>query len=250
MSIRDLRRKIVITEALTSHSSLRKYVPESRWFNAKNLSEMLNRYSTVFIKPDTGCQGNGIIRVKRISKKRFQICIDRNCRKIQQEDLLPAIRKKMRSSSSYLIQRGIDLARYKGRPIDFRILMQKPRKHWEISGRVVRVAASGRFLTNWHKGGHAATVEKVLKRVLDRKSKISRIDRQLDRLSRTMAEVLDRRFPGIRELGLDIALDRSGLLWILEANTGPAYFLFKELKDKSMYKRIRRNHKYIKRVYS
>jgi hypothetical protein len=41
-------------------------------------------------------------------------------------------------------------------------------------------------------------------------------------------------------LGLDLAVDKSGKLWMIEENTGPALYLFAKLKDKTMYRNIMR----------
>ncbi|MFD1395512.1 YheC/YheD family protein [Kroppenstedtia eburnea] len=248
MPIRRVQGKMRKTKAIQTHPLLRKHIPASQWLNAKSLREMLQQHPVVFVKPDTGSGGKGIIRIRRLPDQRFQICTSRNCKNVKFHELLPAIRKQMRSSP-YMIQQGVHLARYNGQAIDFRIIMQKPRNRWQISGKVVRVAAPGRFLTNYHQGGRAAPVERVLQRVLTRKSEASRIDQQLNILSHTTAEVLDRHFPGIRVLGLDIALDRSKRLWILEANTNPGTMLFKQLPDKSMLRRIQRNRQYMYRVY-
>jgi D-alanine-D-alanine ligase-like ATP-grasp enzyme len=55
--------------------------------------------------------------------------------------------------------------------------------------------------------------------------------------SRT-ARQLNKTFPRITQLGLDIGLDRELHPWILEANPRPAIHGFKYLADKSIYRRI------------
>ncbi|WP_107725747.1 YheC/YheD family protein [Desmospora activa] len=68
-------------------------------------------------------------------------------------------------------------------------------------------------------------------------------------LSHVSSRVLDARFPGIRELGVDIAVDQKGKLWILEVNTSPACSTFRLLRDKTMYRRIIKNKRVIYRGY-
>ncbi|MNO08528.1 hypothetical protein D3C81_2312260 [compost metagenome] len=55
-----------------------------------------------------------------------------------------------------------------------------------------------------------------------------------------MAAQLARRFPNLKEIGLDIAIDEQHQIWILEVNTLPALFPFKSLENKDIYKKIYR----------
>ncbi|BCU81722.1 hypothetical protein JIR001_15050 [Polycladomyces abyssicola] len=210
---------------------------------------MLDRYPTVFIKPDKGSRGRGIIRVELRQDGVYEVCHESTCKQVNKESLMDEITDMIRPSRSYNIQQGIDLADYKGRPFDIRVFMQKPKNDWQISGKVIRVAARGQFLTNYHKGGKAATLERVFSRVLGDKDEVLQTQQAIDQISYATAKVLDARFPGIRQLGLDIALDKADRLWILEVNTSPAYYTFRKLRDKSMYREIRKNRRYIKKVY-
>jgi glutathione synthase/RimK-type ligase-like ATP-grasp enzyme len=127
--------------------------------------------------------------------------------------------------------------------------MQKPRNSWVVSGKVTRVAAPGRFLTNYHQGAKPATVPEVLRSVLINDRKVAEMIQQIDQLSLATTRVLDAHFPGIRELGIDIAMEKSGKLWILETNTSPACITFRLLPDKTMYHRILMNRRYIYNAY-
>jgi glutathione synthase/RimK-type ligase-like ATP-grasp enzyme len=111
---------------------------------------------------------------------------------------------------------------------------------------VARVAAPGRFLTNYHQGAKPVTVPKVLRHI---RKKVTRKIKQIDRLSLATARVLNARFPGIRVLGIDIAMKKNGKLWVLESNTGPGCSTFRLLSNKTMYHRILRNRRYIRRRY-
>ncbi|MNW57899.1 hypothetical protein D3C74_357320 [compost metagenome] len=51
---------------------------------------------------------------------------------------------------------------------------------------------------------------------------------------------LARKYPNLKEIGIDIAIDQAIKLWILEVNTLPALFPFKTLENKDIYKKIRR----------
>jgi len=53
------------------------------------------------------------------------------------------------------------------------------------------------------------------------------------------AKQLSTYYANQRVYGLDMALDSSGRVWIIEANLRPDISLFLKLKDKSQYRRIR-----------
>lgn len=45
--------------------------------------------------------------------------------------------------------------------------------------------------------------------------------REIIELTQRCIPVLERRFPGIGQLGFDYGLDQNGRVWILEVNTRP-----------------------------
>ena len=50
---------------------------------------------------------------------------------------------------------------------------------------------------------------------------------------------MQKSYPNLKEIGLDIAIDKSWNIWILEVNTKPALFPFKKFfKDPSIYKQV------------
>ena len=68
-------------------------------------------------------------------------------------------------------------------------------------------------------------------------SAIREVHRKLELLGESAGHCFDRHLDGFREIGLDVAVDREGRLWILEANTRPQYYPLKSV-DKSGYRRI------------
>jgi glutathione synthase/RimK-type ligase-like ATP-grasp enzyme len=159
------------TNAMIQSTLVRKHIPLTRWFNQETLSDMMKLHHTVFIKPDKGSGGHGIIRVRKTSENLFEVIMGTRRLLVPQKNLMQYIQNFTRPFRSYLVQQGVKLAQYRGRPFDFRIYMQKPRNSWVVSGKVTRVAAPGRFLTNYHQGAKPATVPEVLRSVLinDRK---------------------------------------------------------------------------------
>ncbi|MNP63561.1 hypothetical protein D3C76_1589710 [compost metagenome] len=72
----------------------------------------------------------------------------------------------------------------------------------------------------------------------------------LKRLGVSVAKQLDAAYPGIKEIGIDIAVDRSHKSWILEVNTCPDPYIFRILKDKDIFRKVIRYAKAYGRIKS
>jgi glutathione synthase/RimK-type ligase-like ATP-grasp enzyme len=126
--------------------------------------------------------------------------------------------------------------------------MQKPESTWIISGMASRVAATNQFVTNYHKGGHAEPLDKVLSTLLaNDRSKVNDCLNRITKVSYIIAETINKRH-SIRELGIDLAIEKNGRLWIIEANSKPGHMLFTQLPDKSMLHNIMSNKYLIQKL--
>ncbi|UUZ79159.1 YheC/YheD family protein [Paenibacillus sp. P26] len=207
---------------------------------------MLKSYRIVFIKPNHGDGGAGIIRVKR-KQGRYVVRYGSLRRVVSSGALYNTVRSFRNRADRYLIQRGVRLARYQGRIFDVRVYLQKPHAEWSISGMTARVAAPRLYVTNYQKGGHARPLGKVLKHLYRNKRKAMERIHQISALSLLIAETVQKRRP-TRETGVDLGIDRSGRIWIIEANSKPGHMLFTQLPDKTMLRTIMRNKHLIRKL--
>jgi glutathione synthase/RimK-type ligase-like ATP-grasp enzyme len=230
---------------MLQHKGLRRYLPETRWLTRRRMLKMLRSYSSIFVKPNKGSGGTGIIRAKRMGKV-YEVRSGQKQKYVRLRSVYKAVGFFRKRSQRYLVQRGLRLAKYRGTIFDVRIYMQKPKSKWQISGKVARVAAPRLFVTNYQKGGHAETLSKVLKALFpkNRRKVINRL-KLINKLSHSIARTLSKRH-ATREFGIDIAVEKNGRLWILEANSKPRHMLFTQLPDKSKLRRILRNKRIIK----
>jgi hypothetical protein len=225
---------------MLQRQELHPYLPETSWLTRRRTYKMLKSYSSIFVKPNTGSGGSGIIRAKRKGKV-YEVRCGQKRKYVRSRSVYKAIKFYRKPSRRYLIQRGLRLAKYKGIIFDVRIYMQKPESEWMISGKVARVAAPRKFVTNYQKGGHAESLRKVLLTLYPNNIKKveSRLER-IDKLSYTIAETLDEQH-SLRELGVDLAIEKNGRIWIIEANSKPGHMLFTQLRDKSNLRTIMKN---------
>ncbi|MBY3618784.1 YheC/YheD family protein [Acinetobacter sp. CUI P1] len=266
MKIQRVPSKWAKTKVILQNQSLSLYVPDTRKYDLSVLKEMLALYAMVYIKPDRGSFGIGVMRAEQRtvilspSQQKTEMNTTANNEEIQQqeaqvlyilryaktaevffspEELHEALQKRIQNRT-YLIQKGIDLLRHQDRPFDLRVLAQKtPSGAWETTGMLGRVAAPQKIVTNYHSGGSILSVNTLLKNHMNPSEILSTIT-QLKSLGVQIAGQLETTYPGIKEIGLDIAMDQHMDMWLLEVNTLPSIVVFKLFPDKSIYRRIHR----------
>lgn len=224
---------------LLSHI-LRPHLIETHWMTDSRTLRMLKAYPSIFIKPNLGSGGHGIIRVKRWNRG-YEVRCGPSRKIVGAHSVLTAIHSYRKVKNRYLVQKGLRLAKYRGEIFDIRVFLQKPEHKWMISGMVARVASPHHFLTNYHQGGHAEPLHKVLLTLFqNNETKVDACHRKIEQLSTTIANTISKWHP-TRELGIDLGIDRNGYIWIIEANPHPGYRLFTQLSDNSMYRAIMDN---------
>lgn len=260
--ISRISNKLTKTRVLAKKAELKRHIPETRQLSRKILQAMLQNHQMVYIKPCCGSLGEGVIRVELRSGSeaggseadsgttrsyRYQagtrISTFSNYNEAYQA-LLAETRGR-----AYLVQKGIRLLTYGGRPFDIRVMVQRnPQGEWEATGAAGRVAHPQKVVTNGSQGGTIYPVETLLK-AYTRLGKRSELLAKLNWLGVKCAIQLSSAYPGLKEIGLDLALDQRLTPWILEVNTAPDPCPFTKLKDTRMLERIVRYGKAYGRTY-
>lgn len=247
MPIQRVASKWKKTIILKQREYLRPYIPDTRKYSFEHLQEMIELYSLIYVKPDHGTYGAGVMCAEiwinelepdsvRQYKLRYGIQSDIYS---TIEELHAAISGKI-GHRLYLIQKGIYTLTYRRRKFDLRVLVQKtPGQTWETTGFIGRLAARGKIITNHHGGGEIMTIEDLLGPYLLPKEFVE-LYKEMKLIGVQTAAALSRKYPNLKEIGLDLAIDEQFRPWILEVNTLPALFPFKTLKNKEIYKKIRR----------
>lgn len=240
--------KLAKTRIVQQNRELARHVPATRTFSRRRLFAMLERYRMVYVKPDRGSLGVGVMRVDKIKGGyRYQ-----NGTRIYAcptfQSLYRALRR-MIGGERYLIQRGISALRRGGCPFDFRIMIQRnTAKSWICTGIAGRVAHPRKIVSNGSQGGTIYSADALLRPIAGRTATV-RIQRKMKQLAKLTSAQFSRSYSAMNELGLDIAVDRSLKPWILEVNTRPDPCPFTKLDDKSAIRRIVRYAKSYGRSY-
>lgn len=217
-----------VFSALAKNPSIQKHLPESRLFTRyEQLATMSKRYGSVFLKPVTGSLGKGIIRVSR-TRSRI-LCqfanVNGAAHKIYPSisKAFPAIKSRVQGKR-YLIQQGLRLITVQDRPVDFRALVQKnDRGRWTITSIVGRIASNQSFVSNVARGGTLCPARSALAASNLSSSRQASTLILLKKAAIAIAETLeDEIHAHLAELGIDLAVDQAGRVWLLEVNSKPS----------------------------
>jgi hypothetical protein len=214
-------------------SAIAPHVPDTRPLRTlTEFKEMLSKYRVVYLKKSDGTLGNGI-GVVRLSGKDIVLSSNKTRRGISEKRLkksrLPAAISSYLRRRTYLVQQGVDLVRYRGRPFDFRVMVQKRGDgQWHLTGAGTRVAGPNQITTHVPRGGSRLSFGQgmVLACGRDRKlaGKAASLIRRL--CCETAREVEQTLGLHLAEASFDVGVDTSGCTWLIEMNSKP--FLFDE----------------------
>jgi hypothetical protein len=235
--------KWTLFEWLSKAQSTKMYIPATRKLShLYELESMLLHYALVYLKPARGKAGKGIMKIDYIPSRiegPYQLHIQyKKKSRITLHRYLPELWVKLKQhigTEEYIVQQGIQLAKYHNRSFDLRVLVQKNAKGiWSLTGIGARVAGSLSITTHVPRGGSIDEPEKLLnlafgsiygKQIMRRVKLASHaIARQIEKASKhTMGE-----------MSLDLGVDTSGQIWFFEANSRPMKFDEPEIRKKSL----------------
>lgn len=244
---KNVLSKWLKTKAILKDSEVRRLVPETRRMTKDSLRAMLNRYGMVYIKPEAGTYGKGVMRVER-QNGTYSYQSGELKRTFSSFDSMYLSILRHKRKRPYLVQKGIRLLKYNNRPFDIRVMVQRNRtRAWETTGIIGRVAHPRKVVTNYHSGGKPTDV-RILLRSFTSRERAAQIEKMLARAGHKAATALSRTYPGVEMVGADIGLDAHLRPWIIELNTNPDPYIFRHLADKRISRKVLRYARALKRI--
>jgi len=231
---------------LSSSKSTRRHIPETRKYTSSMpLLPLLKRHPVLYLKPEEGKAGMGIMRIRRTggSQPAYILTIQqKRSSESRRFESLAAMRQHLNAmigGEDYIVQQGVPLATLNDSPFDLRVLVQKDGQgKWALTGIGARVAGESSITTHVPRGGSIRKPSKLLqacfgpvrtKMILARAGRASvSIARQIERSSGHM----------LGEMSMDLGVDRKGKLWFFEANSRPMKFDEPKIRRKSLERLI------------
>ena len=228
----------------SQYQSIKSYMPATELLNEQTLKYFLKAYETVFIKPCNGQQGKRIIKITRNKSNLYEIHSGRTIwMNESMSGVFHFLQKHLNLDEHFLIQQGIPLATIDRSVFDVRVLVQKVAGCWQITGKAVKVAGDGFFITNAAKSIlplHFAVNESTIS-----SSYHDQLDERMNKLCISAALALDKLQPR-HEIGFDVGITNDGEIWIIEGNYRSDISMFHLLEDRTMYKTILNNRNMMK----
>ncbi|WP_307442790.1 YheC/YheD family protein [Paenibacillus sp. V4I3] len=214
---------------LLKQSNLKPYVPDTFIYNEVNVSELLEKYKLVYIKPSYGSKGESVYRVELKDNGDSHISLHSLapryiCRKNEGiQEKLDVLRLK-----KYMVQQGIRMSQLDHQYFDIRVLVQKGiLGEWTVSTITCRVAYEHYFNTSMCETIY--DVVEILPRLVS-PEKINEILRSLNEISIKAAQEAESHMGSLGELSVDFVLDEQRKLWIIELNGKPQKDIYENLK--------------------
>jgi glutathione synthase/RimK-type ligase-like ATP-grasp enzyme len=221
--------KTEVFAALKKLPSLLRYLPESHAFmGMETLKAMATKYRILFMKPIRGSLGKGIIRIQRLPGGGFACHFSEQTgtRRVISATLshVYSLLSPRFKAQKFQIQQGLPIATAARRPVDFRALVQKGvTGKWELTSLMGRIAGPHHFVSNLAKGGAITPARTAINRANIPISRKGIAIKELQKAALLIANGVDATIEShFGELGIDLAVDRTGRVWLLEVNSKPS----------------------------
>ncbi|WP_035099617.1 YheC/YheD family protein [Aneurinibacillus terranovensis] len=212
---------------LQTKKEISQYLPETIPLKSEDvLTNLLCRHSFIYLKPYNGMAGKGIYRLEKTGevlvlqyqkkeqtiKKEFHSC----------KEVWNYLQKN--NCTDYLAQQGINLATYDGKLFDVRLLLQKNGwGRWGTTGMGIRLAGEGKITTHVPRGGSVESPYDIFPLAFP-DGCVDNITKNIRQAALQIAHVLEKEWPALGEVSMDIGVDKSQRIWFIEANAKPGKF--------------------------
>lgn len=217
-----------VHKALSALPQAQIYLPSTQLYKGfPTIKEALDRYHSVYLKPTNGSLGKGIYRIAKLGNRytcqysTMSGSVLKSFSKLS--DLYLSIVPRI-SKIPYLVQQGLNLIKINGNPLDFRSLVQKDSAgKWAVTSIVGRSGQDQSIVSNLARGGTIMPVGQALTMASPWNSTTNPTTAYLKKVSTYLAQFLEDSMQGhFAELGIDLAVDTNGKVWLLEINAKPS----------------------------
>jgi hypothetical protein len=221
-------------------SGLAPYLPDTELYSTpKKAVEWANLYGAIMLKPRNGKGGSGIVKLSRVPSETTETYVWQHVRRNPVTLSRGAVGRRLRrlyASGDVLLQRWLDIRDSSGRIFDIRALLQKaPDGTWTMTAMGVRQAAEGRIASNLQAGGGVHDAQAFLCNEFG-EGAAEPIANTLTEVACRIPSILEAAYgKPLIELGIDLAVERTGQVSIIEVNVKPGKKIVRALSGEKAY---------------
>lgn len=241
---------------LSNFEDVRQYLPDTVLYSKpEDVIEFLKQHKSVFIKPIYGSRGAEILKLDE--KGDGFILYSRQDGENREtyfktKGELNEFLKNNLKEEKYIVQRDLKLLSRNERKIDFRLLLLKDGDgQWKDIGMIAKHGIKGNITSNVSTGASAEVAEKTFKNTLQLSGEEAiKLRNKMSSIGKKAALGLEDSGISCGNLGIDMAIDVEGHIWIIEINNiDPNHTIAIDAKDRKMFYRARLlNMLYAKRL--
>ncbi|WP_169088374.1 YheC/YheD family protein [Paenibacillus sp. PL91] len=231
-----LGNKCKIQSHLVGSSVLKPHLlPTEKINSSQQFIQFLKKHEIIMVKPINGWGGRGIIKVT-LEKERFVVQRDGAGKQSLPIDRLDSYIRGVLKSGRHLMQKWIDIRNKNGKVYDIRALMQKKDDgEWVMTGMAVREGMKNKITSNIKSGGDAYKVAEYLEGEQGSEEGEA-LTKSIVEVAEYIPDFVEKSYNSrLSELGIDLAVDRSGKLWLIEINIKPGKMIIKRLYGKKAW---------------
>lgn len=242
-------------EWLSEFETIRPYLPDTILYRKPaDVRDFLEQNKSAYVKPIYGSQGTGILKLD--VKGEWYILHCQNEENVEQyfrsvTELNNFLKKNLKEER-HIIQRTLNLVFAEERAIDTRLILIKGGDgQWYDVGMIARHGVGGNITSNVSTGGSAEEAELTFKNVLQlSEEEVSNLRNKMSLIGKETAIALEKCGISCGNLGVDMAIDVDGHIWIIEINNiNPNHTIAIDANNRQMFYRARfLNMLYAKRL--
>ncbi|MBI4991377.1 GNAT family N-acetyltransferase, partial [Candidatus Gottesmanbacteria bacterium] len=213
-------------DIISQNDKLRPYIPETRRFTDISVAaDILQKYRVIYLKPRWGQRFAGIIRIQQTTDGKYLYnftqeyisdegypendWVSKSGDFIAQslEDVMQKTTKIRQTQGDYLVQQGINIAKYGDEDFEMRFLFQRGG-----DGKLINIG--------WEEGQKKYWETRFENRFGKRNVPI--LSTNLESLARAIALQIQSKYgTDFGQMTVQLALDTEGKAWLLETNPQP-----------------------------
>ncbi|WP_245208949.1 YheC/YheD family endospore coat-associated protein [Gottfriedia endophytica] len=211
-------------QALVTDNALKPYLPKTKkLLHLAVFFEELRKTRKLVLKPMNGSRGINIFFVTlnaysiTVVTQKFNEIDEQQFKNREEffEWLHPLV-----DSRNYIYQPYLNLTTEQNMPQDLRVLLQKNEEgNWHVAGKGIRVGQKDSVISNLSGGSSIIPFEEWIKQYSQQSALV--LQDEIDTISSTLPITLEKHFPPLFEIGLDLGIDAHQAVWILDINSKP-----------------------------